>query len=93
MRTLNEQIQRLRDTLVDCYNTIKRKGGTIPEVGERNMTNLPDAVRSIPQEHTELTELTITANGEYLPEEGVDGFSKVTANFDTSSMKAKVVSL
>lgn len=92
MITLNEQIQRLRDVLVTCYNAIKRKGGTIPEVGERNMTNLPDAVRSIPQEHTELTELTVTANKVYLPDDyDVDGFSKVTARFDTSSMpKVKV---
>ena len=33
MRTLNEQIQRLRDALVTCFNAIKRKGGTIPEAG------------------------------------------------------------
>jgi len=80
MRTLDEQIQRLRNVLVTCYNAIERKGGTIPEVGERNMYNLPAAVRSIPQEHTELTELTVTANGEYLPADyDADGFSKVTA--------------
>lgn len=92
MRTLNEQIQRLRDVLVDCYNTIKRKGGTIPQAGERNMTNLPDAVRSIPQTHGVLTELNVTANGEYLPADyDADGFSKVTAKFDTSSLpKVKV---
>lgn len=92
MRTLNEQIQRLRDVLVTCYNAIKRKGGTIPKAGECNMYNLPEAVRSIPQEHTELIELTITANGNYLPADyDADGFSKVTARFDTSSMpKVKV---
>lgn len=85
MRTLNEQIQRLRDVLVTCYNAIKRKGGTIPEVGERNMYNLPAAVRSIPQSHTELVDLEVTANGEYLPaDHNADGFSKVTvrAEFD-----------
>lgn len=94
MKTLNERIQDLRNILVTCYNTIKRKGGTIPDVGERNMSNLPDAVRSIPQEHTELTELTVTANGEYLPADyDADGFSKVTARFDTSSLpKVKVAS-
>jgi surface protein len=94
MSKINEQIQRLRDVLVTCYNAIKRKGGTIPEAGERNMSNLPDAVRSIPQEHTELTELTVTANREYLPAEyDADGFSKVTARFDTSSLpKVKVTS-
>jgi hypothetical protein len=92
MKTLNEQIQRLRDVLHTCYESIARKGGTLPPVGERNMTNLPDAVESVPQEIVaELEELTITANGEYTPQEGVDGFSKVVAEFDTSSLpKVKV---
>lgn len=41
-----------------------------------------------------LEELTITDNGTYTPQEGVDGFSKVTANFDTSSLpKVKVTSI
>jgi surface protein len=56
------------------------------------MTNLPDAVESVPQViGAELKELTITQNGEYLPSAGVDGFSKVTAEFDTSSLpKVKI---
>jgi hypothetical protein len=87
MKTLNEQIQRLRDVLHTCYESIARKGGTLPPVGERNMTNLPDAVESVPQEiGAELEELTITANGEYTPQERVNGFSKVVAEFDTSSL-------
>lgn len=88
MRTLNEQIQRLRDILVTCYNAIAAKGGTIPEAGERNMTNLPAAVDSIPQElkDVNLEELTITADGVYIPSKGVNGFSKVTAEFDTSTL-------
>ena len=92
MRTLNEQIQRLRDALVTCYNAIKRKGGTIPEAGERTLLNMPAAVMSIPQTHGVLTELTVTANGEYLPSDyDADGFSKVTAEFNTSSLpKVKV---
>lgn len=92
MRTLNEQIERLRDILHTCYESIARKGGTLPPIGERNMTNLPDAVESVPQVvGAELEELTITENGEYTPQDGVDGFSKVTAEFDTSSLpKVKV---
>lgn len=93
MKTLNEQIQRVRDILHTCYESIARKGGTLPPVGERNMTNLPDAVESVPQVvGAELEELTITQNGTYTPQEGVDGFSKVTAMFDTSSLpKVKVM--
>lgn len=93
MRTIHEQIQRLRDVLVTCYKAIKEKGGSIPEEGERNMTNLPAAVLSIPQTHGVLTDLEVTANGVYVPEEGADGFSKVTARFDTSRLpKVKVLS-
>ena len=94
MKPLNEQIQRLRDILHTCYESIASKGGTLPPVGERNMTNLPDAVESVPQViNAELEELTITQNGEYLPSEGVAGFSKVTAEFDTSSLpKVKLAS-
>lgn len=92
MRTLNEQIQRLRDALVTCYNAIKRKGGTIPEAGERTLLNMPAAVMSIPQTHGVMAELNVTKDGEYLPATyDADGFSKVTAKFDTSSLpKVKV---
>ena len=87
IKELNEKIQRLREVLVTCYKAIKRKGGTIPEAGERNMTNLPAAVLSIPQTHGVLTELEVTTNGEYLPAKyDADGFSKVIARFDTSSL-------
>lgn len=92
MRTLNEQIQRVKDALVTCYNAIKRKGGTIPEAGERTLLNMPAAVLSIPQTHGVMTELNVISNGEYLPSDyDADGFSKVTAEFDTSSLpKVKV---
>lgn len=41
------------------------------------MEKLPEAIASI---HDILEELTITENGEYTPQEGVDGFSKVSVN-------------
>lgn len=77
IKTLNEQIERLKELIRKCYATAAGKNGTVPEVGERNMENLPAAIAST---HDTLEELTITANGEYLPQEGVDGFNKVTAN-------------
>lgn len=93
IKELNEQIDRLRKVLVTCYKAIKEKGGSIPEAGERNMTNLPAAVLSIPQTHGVLKELEVTADGEYLPATyDADGFSKVIANFDTSSLQKIKVS-
>lgn len=91
IKTLNEQIERLKALVRKCYATVAGKNGTVPEVGERNMENLPNAIAST---HDTLEELTITQNGEYTPQEGVDGFSKVTAEFDTSSLpKVKVTTL
>lgn len=90
MKTLNEQIERLKGLIRKCYGVVASKNGIVPEVGERNMENLPNAIAST---HDTLEELTITQNGTYTPQEGVDGFSKVVAEFDTSSLpKVKVSS-
>jgi hypothetical protein len=76
MKTLNEQIERLRELIRKCYATVAGKNGTVPEVGERNMENLPAAVESIPNS---LTDLIATENGkEYLPSDyGAYGFGSV----------------
>lgn len=88
MSKINEQIERLRELVRKCYATVAIKNGAVPEVGERTMANLPDAIASTKDT---LEELIITTNGTYTPQEGVDGFSKVTAEFDTSSLpKVKV---
>ena len=79
-RLLNEQLERLRELVRKTYGAVADKGGVVPGAGDRTMENLPSAIESIPQTHGVLTELEVTANGEYLPEEGVDGFSKVVAN-------------
>ena len=47
MKTLNEQIERLRELVRKCYGAVAGKNGTVPEVGERNMENLPAAIGSI----------------------------------------------
>ena len=70
----------MRELVRKTYGAVADKGGVVPEAGDRTMENLPSAIESIPQTHGVLTELEVTANGEYLPEEGVDGFSKVVAN-------------
>lgn len=86
IKTLNEQIERLRELIRKCYGAVFAKGGEVPEVGERNMENLPAAIAST---HDTLEELTITQNGTYTPQEGVDGFSKVVANVVTTK-KVKI---
>jgi surface protein len=47
IKTLNEQIERLRALVRKCYGAVAGKNGTVPEVGERNMENLPAAIGSI----------------------------------------------
>lgn len=84
MKTLNEQIERLKELVRKCYATVAGKNGTVPEVGERNMENLPAAIAST---HDTLEELTITQNGEYTPQDGIDGFSKVTAQVVPTRIK------
>lgn len=55
---------------------------------DKNIDNVNDSGGT----NANLKELTVTANGEYLPaDHDADGFSKVTAYFDTSSLgKVKV---
>lgn len=54
MSKINEQIERLRELVRKCYATVAGKNGTVPEVGERNMKNLPDAIGSIIEQDTTL---------------------------------------
>ena len=92
---IQEQIQRLRESVTTCYNTVSSKNGVIPEeVGDFTVRNLPEAIESIPTSNCVLTSLEVTADGEYLPDDyNADGFSKVTAMFDTSSLpKVKMTS-
>ena len=42
-----EKIARLRELVRNAYNAIANKGGSVPEVGERNMENLSAAIESI----------------------------------------------
>ena len=92
---VQEQIQRLRESVTTCYNAVSSKNGVIPEeVGDFTVRNLPEAIESIPTSNCVLTELEVTANGEYLPANyDADGFSKVTARFDTSSLPKIKLSL
>ena len=48
-----EKIARLRELVRNAYNAIADKGGSVPEVGERTMSNLPAAIESVPSPSTE----------------------------------------
>ena len=48
MSKINEQIERLRELVRKCYGAVAGKKGTIPNVGERTMSNLAAAIESIP---------------------------------------------
>lgn len=76
MKTLNEQIERLRELIRKCYATVAGKNGTVPEVGERNMENLPAAIMTT---KSTSVDLVATENDkEYSPSEyGVQAFGKV----------------
>lgn len=56
IKTLNEQIEKLRELVRKCYSAVAGKNGTVPEVGERNMENLPAAIGSIKEEIPEVEE-------------------------------------
>lgn len=49
MSKINEQIERLRELVRKCYSAVAWKNGTIPNVGERTVSNLGAAIESIPE--------------------------------------------
>lgn len=57
---LNEQIERLRTLVRKCYGAVAGKNGTVPEVGERNMENLPAAIGSIGSKFTDIQPSWVT---------------------------------
>lgn len=50
MKTLNEQIERLRELVRKCYGAVASKGGDVPYADMMNMETLPSAIGTIPQE-------------------------------------------
>lgn len=79
-------LQYVGDTL--CDNSIEIKEIELTKNGIYDVIGYDKAVVNV---KPKLQDITITANGEYTPQDGVDGFSKVTAEFDTSSLpKVKV---
>ena len=84
MRTLNEQIERVRELIRKAYGAVAGKGGTVPEAGDRTLENLYSAIESMPQTHSSMVELTVDGNNkEYLSADyGVEGFSKVVARIN-----------
>ena len=73
--SIANKVKGIKDNVLAAYDAVASKNGEVPS--EKTMENLPAAITST---HDTLEELTITQNGEYTPQEGVDGFSKVVAN-------------
>lgn len=72
--SIANKVKGIKDNVLAAYDVVASKNGEVPS--EKTMENLPNAIAST---HDTLEELTITENGTYTPQEGVDGFSKVTA--------------
>lgn len=72
MKTLNEQIERVKELLRKCYGVVVSKGGEIPEAGERNMENLPnaiDGIKSLKQEDLDAAWDAFKGNTGMIPKE------------------------
>lgn len=74
-------LQYVGDTL--CDNSIEIKEIELTKNGIYDVIGYDKAVVNV---KPKLQDITITENGIYTPQEGIDGFSKVTAEFDTSSL-------
>ncbi len=70
----------LTDKLTAIADAIRGKTGGTDELTLDQMATEIAGIESDPV----LSELTVTENGEYTPDEGVDGFSKVIANIAAS---------
>ena len=85
---LNSRKAKLQTILQNTNAEIAAKGGS----SASTMAGIPAAVASIVR-GVELEEVTITPNGQQivaLPEEGYDGFSKVTVNGDANLVSANI---
>ena len=72
--SIANKVKGIKDNVLAAYDAVASKNGEVPS--EKTIENLPNAIAST---HDILKELTITQNGTFTPQEGVDGFSKVTA--------------
>lgn len=75
-----DKITQLVNDISASYLKIEGKGGTVP--ANKNTTNLPDAIDSIPSGGSDpvIEPIEITANGTYTASEGVDGYSPINVN-------------
>lgn len=60
MSKINEQIERLRELVRKCYATVAGKNGTVPEVGERTMANLPATISKLQVKKPEVPIRSVT---------------------------------
>lgn len=84
MSKINEQIERLRELIRKCYATVAGKNGTVPEVGERTMSNLPAAIESVPSP-VKVKVTSFTISNSCINEDGIwEGQRMIDTTFVTS---------
>lgn len=76
--SIASELQTLNDKILDAYDAVNDKGGTIPSA--KNMANLPTAISTISTgSSTTIEALTVTENGTYTAPSG-KAYSPVTVN-------------
>lgn len=77
--SINSEIARITGNVAAAYVAAAEKGAEMPQ--QPNSENLAGTILSIRAYSEPVTEeLDVTANGEYTPGEGVDGYSRVTVD-------------
>lgn len=80
--SIASELQTLNDKILDAYDAVNDKGGTIPSA--KNMANLVTAIGTITTgSSTTVTPLSVTTNGTYTAPTGT-AYSPVTVNVSGS---------
>jgi hypothetical protein len=79
--SISSEINRITGNIAAAYVAAAERGATMPQ--RPNSENLAGTILGIPVHSKPVTEeLHVTANGTYIPPDGVDGYSSVTVEVD-----------
>jgi hypothetical protein len=83
--SINSEINRITGNIAAAYVAAAELGATMPQ--RPNSENLAGTILGIPVYSKPVTEeLHVTANGFYIPPDGVDGYSSVTVEVDAGGI-------